>query len=145
MHGTTVKKPIVSVQNLTRYSEICIHSLLETRQNSTVYVNTQHRLACNEEHVTKMHRVDPNSVRRRATDVTVKLVTLSRRNSSTMFYGHREADVSLQNAQYVQPASQLVPSSPSGYRKLIREAHRDAVPSECEERQIGSGHIPVRR
>jgi hypothetical protein len=112
---------------------------------STVYVNTQHELVCNEKHVTKMHCADPSSLRWRAAPVTVKLVTLSRRNSSTMFHGHTEAAVSQQNAQYVQPASQLVPSLPSGCRKLIREAHRDAVPSDCEERKIGSGHIPVRR
>ena len=111
----------------------------DSAQNSTVYVNTQHKLACNEEHVTKIHRVDPTSVRWRATDVTVKFVTLSRRNSSTMFYGQTEAAVSLQNAQYVQPASQLVPSSPSGCRKLIREAHWNAVTSECEERQMAVG------
>lgn len=86
-----------------------------------------------------MHHLDPSSVRCRATVVTLNLVTPSRRNTSTMFYGHREAAVSLQNAQYVQPVSQLVPSSPSGYRKLIKEAHKDAVPSDCEKRQMGDG------
>jgi hypothetical protein len=135
---------VVSVQNL-RYSEICSYSLLRIRKNSAVYVNTQQKLACNEEHFAIMHCVDPSSVRSRATEVTVKLLTTSRRNSSTMFYGHREAAFSLQNSQYAQPVSQLVPSSPAGYRKLIREAHRNAVPSDCEERQTGSGHIPVRR
>jgi hypothetical protein len=61
------------------------------------------------------------------------------------FSGQREAAVYLQNAQYVQPASQLVPSSPSGCRKLIKEAHQDSVPSDYEERHIGSGRISVRR
>jgi len=43
------KMSTVSVQNLTRYSEICSYSLLGTRQNSTVYVNIKHKHACNKE------------------------------------------------------------------------------------------------